>query len=99
MKQCYRSGLFPAVLAVVFLLGSAAVAGEGETPAPTAADRQETVTRTPAADEQEQQVAETLRKTTHGRSMLSRDDGGDPESGRFMRALIACIRSFTGSAN
>ena len=40
--------------------------------------------------------AEVLKKTTHGRSMLAREEN-DPEAGRFTRALSACIRYYTGS--
>lgn len=38
---------------------------------------------------------EVLKKTTHGRAMLARD-AKDPEEGRFLRALSACIRYYTG---
>jgi len=37
---------------------------------------------------------EMLKKTTHGRNMLARD-AKDPEEGRFLRALSACIRYYT----
>ena len=92
MKKFYRSGLFFVAFSAAFLFVPAAIAEE-ETPAPTAEQQ------TPTTEEQEQLTAETLKKTTHGRSMLSRDDGGDAESGRFMRALSACIRYYTGSSN
>ena len=75
----------------------AASAADAETPAPGAS--QSFQEQKAPAQTQEQQAEETLRKTTHGRSMLARDDGGDAESGRFMRALSACIGSYTGSSN
>jgi len=37
---------------------------------------------------------DVLKKTTHGRAMLTRESE-DPEEGRFMRALTACIRYYT----
>lgn len=93
-KICYASFCF-AVLVAAFGLAPAVIAEE-ETPAPVAEQQQ---TTGDDAQVQEQLASETLKKTTHGRSMLSRDDGDDPESGRFMRALSACIRYYTGSSN
>lgn len=39
-------------------------------------------------------LQEILKRTTHGRNMLARE-GTDPEEGRFLRALSACIRYYT----
>ncbi|MBS1371717.1 MAG: hypothetical protein HPZ91_17365 [Lentisphaeria bacterium] len=85
MKKMYRLGLFCAVASSAFLFVPAAAAEEAA----------------PAAEQQQTEAApaEILKKTTHGRGMLSRDNADDPESGRFMRALLACIRYYTGSSN
>ncbi len=53
------------------------------------------LTVTAIAEAPQANPTEVLQKTTHGRNMLTRDSN-NPEDGRFLRALTACIRYYTG---
>jgi len=82
--------LFVLSFASTVILTAAATAQESSS---TAGEPKAETTSAAAAAATTQDM---LKKTAHGRTMLARE-GKDPEEGRFMRALTACIRYYTGS--